>query len=382
MIYLDHAATSFPKPLSVVRESLEALTSPLGNPGRSGHVLSRKSSEIVYRARESVAALVGAENAEQIVFCSGATAALNFAILGICKALQRSGRIPIAVSSILEHNSVLRPLFSLEKEGRLRLFLLAPKEDGNLSEEALFSLRPDLLVLTCRSNVTGHCFQLNNAINRLKKEGTIVIMDAAQSLGSGTCTLESTGAHILCAPGHKGLMGLMGGGFLACARSLPLLPEPILTGGSGSDSFRETMPELLPERLEAGTLPLAAIASMGAGARYLMQVGTESVGAWERECKKQLLKGLSALPRYRLYEPWYPDGPLLINHRFLSAEELASKLEEGGVLVRAGFHCAPLMHRYLGTEFSGGVRLSPGPFTTGEDIRKTLSLLDALQNKT
>ena len=277
MIYLDHAATSLIKPPIVLRETLNTLTTPLGNPGRSGHRLSLTAAEAVYRAREEIAALTGAKSPEKIVFTSGATAALNLAIKGVCLALRKKGIHPLAVTDVLEHNSVLRPLYDLEREGLLELILLSPKEGGNLWKEELLSLRPEILVLTCRSNTTGHTYHLTDTIKALKRVGCTVIMDAAQSLGSGVCTLENTGAHILCAPSHKGLCGFMGAGAMAFSDDVPLLPEAILSGGSGSDSFSREMPALLPEALEAGTLPLPAIVSMGAGARFVMQYGLSRI---------------------------------------------------------------------------------------------------------
>lgn len=379
MIYLDHAATSLPKPSPVLRETLTTLTTPPGNPGRSGHRLSLAGAEAVFSARETLSRLVGADGPHEIVFTGGATAALNLAIKGFCLAFLREGILPLAVTDVFEHNSVLRPLFDLEREGLLTLKILSPEENGNLSRELLLHLRPQILVLTCRSNTTGHRFFLRDTVEQLKKTGTVVILDGAQMLGSGPCTLASTGASVLCAPSHKGLLGYMGAGLMAFSSSLPLLPVPLLSGGSGSDSFSREMPTLLPERLEAGTLPLPAIVSMAAGAEYLMKTGTEKIEGRERECKRLLREGMESLGSYVIYEPEYPDGPLLVNRKNTSCQELAAKLEEKGVLVRAGFHCAPLAHRYLGTEKQGAVRFSPGWCTTPNEILQTLRILERLE---
>ncbi len=375
MIYLDNAATSFPKPAEVIRKTLSTLSAPLGNPGRSGHRLSRSAADLVYEARESVAQLLGLQKPERVVFCSGATAALNMAILGSCRAMQKD-TIPFVVSSVFEHNSVLRPLFSLEREGKIRLFLFCPGPEGSLREDVLLAAEPDLVVLTCRSNVTGREFPLRHCFDRLRERGTVIILDAAQALGSATIDFESTGADILCAPGHKGLLGIMGGGFLAVRDSCRFLPEPILFGGSGSDSFRPEMPTLLPERLEAGTLPLPAIVSMGTGARFLMKDhNLEAIGQWEAQAKAILTQEIENLPQFQIYERENPNGPLLINHKQILPEEVALALSEQEIMVRAGFHCAPLAHRFLGTELFGAVRLSPGPFSTKKEL---LTAVDAL----
>ena len=378
MIYLDNAATSYPKPPDLYRALVRHITAPMGNPGRSGHRLSLEAAGLIYQTREVLARLCGLEDPARIVLTSGATAALNVAIQGICRGFHRRGILPLAVTDVFEHNSVLRPLFALEREGLLRLKILAPEADGNLSSRQLLSENPQMVILTCRSNVTGHRFPLRETLETLRRRGCVVIADGAQSVGSETCSLETTGADILCAPGHKGLMGIMGAGFFGVRRGCPFLPEPLFSGGSGSASFEEEMPSFLPDRLEAGTPSLPAIAAMGTGASFVLQKGVETIAREERERKRLLAEGLSVLPQYRIYEPEYPAGPLLINHRRLAPEALAEALEREGILVRAGYHCAPLAHRWLGTEETGAVRLSPGAFTTQSQIQTTLSVLKKL----
>ena len=378
MIYLDNAATSFPKPESVLAAACAAVRGPLGNPGRSGHDFSRNAADAVYSARENLAALLGLKNSENVVFTGGATAALNLAILGTVSALRRHFSTPLAVTSVFEHNSVLRPLYFLAARGWIRLKILAPEPEGDLPTAQLLSPPPQLLVLTLRSNVTGRSFDLKRLSRLLSPYGTVIIADGAQAVGGVGCTFEESGAHVLCAPGHKGLLGIMGGGFLAVSEACPLLPDAVFTGGSGSHTFLEEMPPLFPERLEAGTLPVPAIVSMGAGAQYLMQYGTDQITKRERSLKKRLMRGISDLKQYRLYEPQFEDGPLLINHRTLPSEEAARRLSEMGLMLRGGFHCAPLAHRFLGTEESGALRLSVGPFNTPRQIDQALNLLEEL----
>ncbi len=378
MIYLDNAATTFPKPKSVVLATRNAIGTPLGNPGRSGHPLSQRSAAAVFSAREEIARLLGLEKSENVVFTSGATAALNIAIHGSVSALRKQVSQPVVASSVFEHNSVLRPLLLLEKEGAIRLSVLSPEADGSLPLAALLSPPPHLLVLTLRSNVTGRSFDLKRLSHLLSPYGTVIIADGAQGVGGAGVTFAETGAHILCAPGHKGLLGIMGGGFLACSKDCPLLPDALFRGGGGGDPFNREMPALLPERLEAGTLPVPAIISMGEGARFVQKQGVENISARERTLKKRLIQGISAMRSYVIYEPWFPDGPLLINRKDLPSEEAAHLLGEKGLFLRGGYHCAPLAHRYLGTEESGALRLSVGPFNTADQIDRALNILESV----
>ena len=378
MIYLDNAATSFPKPEKILSETCRAIFSPLGNPGRSGHPCSRRSEDMIFFTREMIARLLGTKT-EKVVLTSGATTALNLALCGVVEEMGKRGRLPYVVTTVFEHNSVLRPLFLLEKRGKIRLNLLSPAKDGLFSPEILFRFPPDVLVITLRSNVTGRDFALPAFAARLAKKGTLIIGDGAQAVGTCDTSFQKTGVHILCAPGHKGLFGIMGAGFLAFSENCPVLPEPIITGGTGGNTFDPMMPSLLPERLEAGTLAVPAVFSMGLGAEFVMETGLSVIAAKERMLKKILVENLFSLPDFILYEPNFADGPLLVNHKKIPSEESASLLSEKGLFVRGGFHCAPLAHRYLGTEISGALRLSPGFFNTKEEIFEALNILESIR---
>lgn len=377
MIYLDNAATSFPKPEGILQKTCSAIFSPLGNPGRSGHPCSRKSADMVFYTREMISRLLGTKP-ENVVLTSGATEALNLAIHGVVKTIGNRRRLPRVVTTVFEHNSVLRPLFLLEKRGKIRLNLLSPSKDGADFAKHLLKEPPDVLVITLRSNVTGREFPLSFFAPLLAKKGTLIIGDGAQAVGTSNTAFDKTGVHILCAPGHKGLFGIMGAGFLAFSENCPILPEPLLTGGTGGDTFSREMPPLLPERLEAGTLPVPALFSMGLGAEFVMEKGLTSIARHEQYLKRLLMQNLSFFPSYTLYESQFPHGPLLINHKRIPSEEAASLLSEKGLFVRGGFHCAPLAHRYLGTEESGALRLSPGLFTTKEEIFEALNILESI----
>ena len=379
MIYLDNAATSFPKPPEVLREAVRSVLTPLGNPGRSGHDLSRRSAEIVFRARENVARLLGLTKCENVVFTGGATAALNLAILGTVREVEKRVPKPLVVTSVFEHNSVLRPLYLLEKRGEIRLKILSPERSGAFYEAALLSPAPQIAVFTLRSNVTGRVFPLGEIARLLAPCGTLIIGDGAQAVGTLGGSFQESGVHILCAPGHKGLFGTMGAGFLALSDDCPLTPEVILSGGSGGETFSPFMPDLFPERLEAGTLPVPAIAALSAGAAFLLKEGVSRVTRRERALKRRLAEGIRSLPGFLLYEAEFPDGPLLINRIGMPSEKAASLLAEKGLCVRGGFHCAPLAHRFLKTEESGALRLSPGYFTADREIDEALNLLLSLK---
>lgn len=376
MIYFDNAATSFPKPKSVVRAVQELIASPLGNPGRSGHKLSLAADRIVYEARETLASVLGLDKPENIIFTAGCTASLNTAILGTVQALEKRREKPLCATSVLEHNAVLRPLYALEKMGRITLRILPVDENGK-TDLAVLPRTPDLVCLTMRSNVTGRAVA-RTAVSFFKEKGSVILMDAAQFLGHDAETPFAYGADIVCAPGHKGLMGIMGGGFLAVSDTCPILPEAVFSGGSGNASFSPAMPDDLPERLEAGTLPVPAIAAMKEGALFCRSVGFETIASHEKELKQLLLEGIDAIPNLVLYDKHIPTGPLLFNHRTVPSADFCRRMEQEGLLARGGFHCAPLTHRLLGTEKTGGVRLSPGFFNTKKEVQSALAILNRL----
>ena len=371
-VYLDNAATSFPKPAPVIRAARRALAP--GNPGRSGHALARAAEETVYDARVSVARLLGSDAPENTVFCGGATAALNLAVKGSVNALYRGTPLPV-VTDVYEHNSVLRPLFDLEREGKVRLFLYRPEQ--NTAEEFFAFLPRDtaLAVLTLRSNVTGFSFPLSEIGRGLKERKIPWIADGAQALGSEPVSFDTLTADLVCAPGHKGLCGIMGAGILARRPGSSLLPLPLLSGGSGAASFERTMPARLPERLEAGTLPVPAIAALKAGVDWLLDRGIEAVSAREKALRREFAEGAALLPGVRLYGAEFPLGPLSFTVSGRDPQDLAEALEAEGVLVRAGIHCAPLAHVALGTAPKGAVRLSFGPLSGKGDAKAALSAL-------
>lgn len=371
MIYLDHAATNYPLSDAVRRRTVSLLFQPLGNPGRSGHPLSLAAAEVVYDARVAIASLLGLGDEERVIFTSGATAALNLAIRGTVLSLSAEKPQPFVITDVFEHNSVLRPLFALAREGVIRLAVLSPDENGGL---VLPDEAPDLAVLTARSNVTGREFS-PSLFHRLKHRGTFLILDAAQRIGHAPCDFASTQADLICAPGHKGLGGIMGGGFLAVSDKARLLMQPILFGGSGNDSFNPQMPSLLPERFEAGTLPLPAIAAMAEGAKECLSIGLDAIEEHERACKRAVMEKLGHEKCFLLYDKDVPSGPISLNLADTEPSSLAERLSRRGIYTRAGFHCAPLAHRWLGSDRFGSLRLSFGKSTSIAQAKKAAETL-------
>lgn len=362
-IYLDNAATSFPKPPSVSAAVKKISQSAYGNPGRGGHLFSRRAAELVFSAREKIGELLACRDPQNVCFFGGATQALNVAIHGAAASLLEKKERLLVLTDVLEHNSVLRPLYSLEKRGRVSLAILTPEEFY-----AYFAAPgnpvPDLIVTTLRSNVTGARIRPDFLSQICRDHAIPWIADAAQAFPAPDTTFRDLGADLIAAPSHKGLCGVMGGGFLAMNPESRLYPEAVFTGGSGNRSADREMPPDLPEHLEAGTLPLPAIASMLAGAEFTLKIGLDEIRRTERRAKQILVSALQNDPRFQVFEPEEPDGPVLYNRLKTAANEEAEALEEVGVYARAGFHCAPLAHAYYKTGPSGAVRLSPGPFTT------------------
>lgn len=346
MIYLDNGATSMPKPLSV-RQAVAKALCRCANPGRGGYPAAMEAAEQVYRCREAAGELFDCE-AEQVVFTSGCTYALNVAI----NTLVKPGD-PVVVSGF-EHNAVTRPLFArkarLTVAGR-RLFDWADTLEQ--FEEAL-RRGVQAAVFTHVSNVFGYILPVEKMAALCRQYGVPFIIDAAQSAGTLPVKMKELGADFIAMPGHKGLLGPQGIGLLLCGR----VPKPLTQGGTGSESARQEMPDFLPDRAEAGTLNVPGIAGLEAGLRYLGRVGTENVLRREQEQAKRCAFGLEKLG-YRVFSGEHQGGTVSFLAR-QDGEELARCLAGRGIAVRAGLHCAPLAHESAGTLETGTVRVSFG----------------------
>ena len=374
-IYFDNAATSHPKPPEVVRAVTEALTAFNANPGRSSHPAALAAAREVLRTRESLAALLGAEDPLRVAFCFNCTDALNLAIKGSLRAGDH------VIATGLEHNSVLRVVNTLYRRGRISLTLVPPRPDGFIDPgDVRAVLRPQtsLVVCTHASNVTG-AIQPVAAIARVARAaGARCLIDGAQALGALPVNVNSLGCDLYAFPGHKGLLGPQGTGGLYIREGVALIP--LREGGTGSASQSLLQPAELPERYESGTVNLPGIAGLGAGVA-LVAAQLSQIMMHERELTAALYEGLSRIPGVTLYSPAAEAdrcGIVSFNAGNLSSSQAADRLAEAEIAVRGGLHCAPETHRFLGTLRRGAVRVSVGPVNTFEEVDRLLAAVRAL----
>ncbi len=373
MIYLDNAATSFPKPPQVIRAMNDFLERAGGNPGRSGHRLSVEAGRIVYDAREAIAELFGARDPLRVIFTLNATHALNLALRGILRAGDR------VITTGIEHNAVMRPLRALEREG-VRVAVVPCARDGSLDLSALrdaLRLGARLVVVNHASNVIGTILPIAEIARRARAAGAWVLVDAAQTAGVVPIDIEAMEIDLLAFTGHKGLYGPPGtGGLVLGERVDAAMIEPLMRGGTGSRSEFEEQPDDLPDKFECGTPNGVGIAGLGAGVRFVLERGIETIRAHEVALTRALIEGLSEIPGVTVYgtrdaELQTATVSFTVANRRVS--EIGLRLdEEFGVLCRVGLHCAPSAHRTIGTFPEGTVRFASSVFTTLEEIRAAL----------
>lgn len=374
MIYLDNAATSFPKAPGVADSVARQISEGGGSAGRSSHGAALDASRLLFAARAETAALFGLSDSARLVFTKNATEALNLAILG---AVPDGGTV---LTSALEHNSVMRPLRYLESERgvSLRFFSCDPEGLPDPAElEAGLRSKPDLVVFTAASNVSGAVLPYRDIVARCRALGIPVCVDASQLAGHRPLDADALGADYLCFPGHKGLLGPGGTGCLLLGPEA--FPLPLLRGGTGSASESEDHPDLLPDRYEAGTHNLPGLAGLLAAVRYLAATGIARIGGRERAASDRLAQGLSELPGLRLVGPALGRDRVSIVSLAVEGMDLGDfgrELDRAGVACRVGLHCAPAAHRSLGTFSLGGtIRLSPGHFTTDGEIDAAVDII-------
>lgn len=374
MIYLDNAATTYPKPLSVVRAAERAMLDYGANPGRSGHTLSRITSEKVYAAREACAEFFGAEP-ENTVFTLNCTHALNFAIKGVAANYRR----PHIITTDLEHNAVIRPIHALYKSGQVSYSIA---DSGICDDDLIRSIkrliRPDtkICVITAACNLNGRTTPLKAIARLCSEKGICLIADCAQAAGILPLSL-SDGINIICAPGHKGLYGPMGTGLMLTDGKYPL--SSIIEGGTGSLSTEITQPDFLPDMLESGTLNTSGVIALAAGVRFVKSKGIDNIRRHEDMLVRRAINGLKNNPRVIIYrndktEQYLP--VLAFNISDIPSTKTAEILSDGGFYLRAGYHCAFLPHKKLGTLSGGAVRLAPSAFNTASDISKFCAYID------
>jgi len=369
IVYLNNAATSWPKPESVVDRMVWAVRELSAAPGRGGASMVERA---VFEAREAVAGFIGAADSSRIIFTCNGTAALNLAICGL---LREGGHV---VTTSMDHNSVARPLARMEDLSSVQVTRVQADRFGCLTPDAIMdSIRPEttLVVLTHASNVTGSIQPVQEITRRLIALGEgrpRVLVDAAQSLGVLPIDVAAAGIDLLAAPGHKALYGPSGTGFLYIAEGLEL--DPLLEGGTGGQSDSRRQPELLPERYESGTPNIPGIAALGKAVEFISGTGLEQVRRHESGLLAVLLEGLAELPGVFVHGPGDSRKQVAVvsfTVEDMDPAEVGAFLEDAaGVRVRVGLHCSPFSHRTIGTYPEGTVRVSPGLFNTEEDIHR------------
>jgi cysteine desulfurase family protein len=369
MIYLDNAATTWPKPEQVYEAVSEAMRHRGGNPGRSAHKTSAAAGKALDGARFSLAKLLGARDPNRIVFTNNATDALNLAIGGVLSPGDH------AVTSSMEHNSVTRPLEHLREGGVEYTRVRMDPAEGIDPKDIENALRPNtkLVALTHASNVTGTVNPVGAVGALCRERGVLFLVDGAQSVGSLPVDVEAMHIDLLAFPGHKGLFGPTGTGGLYIAEGVKV--RPARYGGTGVFSESPGQPDELPYRYESGTQNSHGLAGLDAGVRFITERTTGAIHACELGLVNALIDGLSVIPNVTVYGP--PAGAeraavVSFNIEGLSCAEAALILDASfDIAVRAGLHCAPDAHRTLGTFEQGGtVRVSPGFFNTEDDIAR------------
>lgn len=365
MIYLDSSATSFLKPPQVAEAVFRSFNT-IGNAGRGAHAPTLNASRLIYDTREKLAALFGTPDPSRIAFTCNATEALNIAIHG---AIHPGEHV---ITTACEHNSVLRPLYLKEKEGT-ELTIIPADKKGRIRYDLLESSvksNTSAIVLTHASNLSGNVTDLAFVSNFAKKHGLLLIVDASQTAGSLPINVVKIGIDILCFTGHKGLFGPQGTGGLYVREGLTL--SPLKSGGSGIHSFDRQHPTDMPTALEAGTLNGHGIAGLNAGLDYILSTGVKNIHAKEISLSRRFVNGISDISDLKLYGDI--DAPLRtpiisLNIGNMSSASVSDILwEDYEICVRAGAHCAPLMHKTFGTEKQGAVRFSFSCFNTEAEI--------------
>jgi cysteine desulfurase family protein len=383
-IYLDNAATSWPKPESVY-VAVDRVLRNGAAAGRSSYREAVEASEVVQRTRASVAKLLNAGDARRIVFTSNGTDALNLAIHGLLD--RRGGHV---ITTVAEHNSMLRPLRALADAGRITLDVVDCNDDGRVDFATIAAaIRNDtrLVAVTHASNVTGAIQPIEEIIAIAHRHGAICLVDAAQTLGEVPIDVRALGVDLLAAPGHKGLLGPLGTGVLYLRPGTEALVDCVRQGGTGSESHSDQQPADLPTKYESGNLNVPAIAGLGAGVSYLLEQGIENLRDHATTLTSRLRIGLQSIDGVRLFGP--NDLKLSVGIVSMTLEgcdvhELAAALDTAfGVQARVGLHCAGPMHQRLGTLAEGGtLRFSVGPFNTTEDIDAAIAGVEAFAAET
>ena len=376
MIYLDNAATTFPKPSSVYKNVMKAMKVYGANPGRGSHAMAIEGAKVIYETRELLAELFNFDDPMKAIFTFNATDSLNIAIKGILNTGDH------VITTEMEHNSVLRPIKESEKTW-IENTIVKCASDGtiNLKElENAIKENTKLIVTTHVSNLTGSIFPIEEIGEISKKYGVLYLLDGSQSAGVLNIDLKTHNIDFLAAPGHKGLLGPQGTGVLIINNDTEL--KQLKEGGTGSRSSSLEHPDFYPDKLEAGTHNLPGIAGLNAGLKYILNRGTESIYSHEKNLLDIFIKELKNNSKIKIYGPEsieHRSGVLPVNIEGMDSSEVANILDSiYNIAVRPGLHCAPLAHKAIGTEKIGAVRFGVGPFNKKSDIMAAVKALNEI----
>lgn len=373
LIYLDNAATSYPKPENVYDAMINHMKNAGANPGRSGHRLSLEAGRAILKTRELIGTLFNIDNPMQIIFTSNATDSLNLAIKGVLKKGDH------VITSTMEHNSVLRPITALEKIGVENTIIQCNDEGIIDPDDIKKAIRSNtkLIALTHGSNVTGTLMPIEE-VGRIAKEADVLfLVDAAQTAGIYDIDVKKLNIDLLAVPGHKGLMGPQGTGILYIREGLDVLH--FKEGGTGSKSEELTQPEMLPDRYESGTANTPGIVGLGAGIEFILKEGIEKIRNHEKELTQYFIEALEQIEQVKVYGPKDSEkqgAVISMNIGEEDSSEIAFVLDQAfDIAVRSGLHCAPLAHKTIGSFEQGTVRFSIGYFNTKEDIDRAVAAI-------
>ncbi len=372
MIYFDNAATTIHKPEGVKKAVYDSLDT-MGNPSRGAHEPSLRASRLVYDTREKLAALLGINDPSRIAFTLNATDALNIAVNFVVSSTDS------IITTECEHNSVLRPLYKSGAE----LTVIRADKLGSIDHDIEIKNNTRAVFINHASNVTGNITDLKKISDLAHRNNALLVVDAAQTAGVIDIKAEETGIDILCFTGHKSLMGPQGTGGIYVRKDIDI--KPFRVGGSGIHSFDREQPPHMPDVLEAGTLNCHGIAGLNAALDFIAETGTENIFAREKALADRFISGIRDIKGIRLYGDINAEkrAPIVtLNIDGISSDVLCDRLwTDYGICTRAGAHCAPLMHRALGTDKTGAVRFSFSYFNTEEEIDKGINALRELSEQ-
>jgi cysteine desulfurase family protein len=377
-IYMDNAATSWPKPEETLTAMADYARSGGASPGRSGHRMSVDAGRVIFDTREGVAELFEVTNPLRIIFTKNATEALNIAILGLLKPGDH------VITSGMEHNSVMRPLREMEKRGvELSVVPCSPLGELNPDDvDRAIKKTTRAIYLTHASNVTGTIMPISEVGKTAQGKGVLFCVDAAQTAGVIPISVEQMSIDLLAFTGHKSLFGPQGTGGLYIRNGLEGEISPLTMGGTGSSSESQEHPDFLPDKYESGTPNTIGIAGLGAGIQFIRETGIEGIRKKEQELTAMLIDGIASIPGTTLYgcaDPERQTAVLSFNIEGMGPAEVALALdEEFNIMSRPGLQCAPAAHQTMGTFSEGTVRLSLGYFLEKADIEKCIGAVETL----